>query len=510
MSAAQTPAGDETSTRAGAKPVERPLPGDGPEPPHRTLVTPPAASRTVRRRWVLGGGVLALLLILFEGVPWLLNALTTVSTDDAYVNGHVTFVAPRVPGQVTRVLVDDNNRVKAGDLLVQLDREPYRVRVSIARAKVDAARADLVAAEAQARSTEGEARSLRFDLDHAIEDVDNQVSLMRARVAALDSDKAAVTRAQSDYDRAQRLHPSGAASTEEVEHRRQALRTAQADLKAALEGVYEIRESLGLPARPPSGDDLAQVPPDLDQTYSKVREAQAKLIQVMAKLGYAISFERTPAQMIADFYKRDAQGDIDRILAQIRQGAPAVAQAKSKVSEARRALDQARLDLRYTDVVAEIDGVITRREVNPGDDVVVGQGLMAIRSLTDIWVDANFKETQLVDLRIGQPADLYVDMYGKRHVFEGRVSGFTMGTGSTLALLPPENATGNFVKVVQRLPVRIDLTDYDPDKAPLFIGLSVTPYVHVRATPTGPDAGRMLQLRPAQPGPAPSAPPTGR
>ena len=123
----------------------------------------------------------------------------------------------------------------------------------------------------------------------------------------------------------------------------------------------------------------------------------------------------------------------------------------------------------------------------------VGQNLMAVRSLKEIWVDANFKETELRDLRIGQPVDLYVDMYGGTHVFKGRVSGFTMGTGSTLALLPPENATGNFVKVVQRLPVRIDLQDYDPDKDPLFIGTSVVPYVRINKPPTGPDAGKFLQ-----------------
>ena len=118
---------------------------------------------------------------------------------------------------------------------------------------------------------------------------------------------------------------------------------------------------------------------------------------------------------------------------------------------------------------------------------------MAIRSLHDIWVDANFKETQLGDLRIGQAADLYVDMYGGRHLFKGRVSGFTMGTGSTLALLPAQNATGNFVKVVQRLPVRIDLEGYDPDKNPLFTGTSVVPYVYINEPPTGPDAGKFLQ-----------------
>ena len=145
------------------------------------------------------------------------------------------------------------------------------------------------------------------------------------------------------------------------------------------------------------------------------------------------------------------------------------------------------------DIVAEIDGVVTRRNVNPGDYVQIGQNLMAVRSLHDIWVDANFKETQLGDLRIGQAVDLYVDMYGGRHVFKGRVSGFTMGTGSTLALLPAQNATGNFVKVVQRLPVRIELEGYDPDKDPLFIGTSVVPYIYINQPPTGPDAGKFLQ-----------------
>jgi membrane fusion protein, multidrug efflux system len=118
---------------------------------------------------------------------------------------------------------------------------------------------------------------------------------------------------------------------------------------------------------------------------------------------------------------------------------------------------------------------------------------MAIRSLRDIWVDANFKETQLRDLRIGQHADLEVDMYGRRKKFEGRITGFTIGTGSTLALLPPQNATGNFVKVVQRLPVRIDVENYDPDKAPLFVGLSVEASVYVRSKPVGPNAGSFLQ-----------------
>jgi membrane fusion protein, multidrug efflux system len=118
---------------------------------------------------------------------------------------------------------------------------------------------------------------------------------------------------------------------------------------------------------------------------------------------------------------------------------------------------------------------------------------MAIRSLSEIWIDANFKETQLRDLRIGQAADLYVDMYGDKKVFRGRITGFTMGTGSTLALLPPQNATGNFIKIVQRLPVRIELEGYDPDKTPLFIGTSVVPYVYLDRPLSGPNAGTFLQ-----------------
>ena len=151
------------------------------------------------------------------------------------------------------------------------------------------------------------------------------------------------------------------------------------------------------------------------------------------------------------------------------------------------------LNLRYCDIVSEIDGVVTRRNVNPGNNVQVGQSLMAIRSLTEIWIDANFKETQLADLRIGQRVRCEVDMYGSRREYEGRITGFTMGTGQTLALLPPQNATGNFVKIVQRLPVRVELTDYDPDKAPLFVGLSVVPYVYYKEPPTGPHAGDVLQ-----------------
>lgn len=483
---------DPGETRARAAAPADAAPGDGKTAlaaPTHAAPPPPTARR--RRFRILA--LLLLIVFVAVGIWWGINALNTVSTDDAYINGHVTFVAPRVPGQVMRVFVDDNNRVRKGDLLVRLDKEPYQVQVNIATAALDAAQADLVLAQAQARGAVGQTRSLRFSLDHAIEDVDNQIALLRLKVATLDSQKATLAKAQADYERALPLVKSSAVSQEEVDRRKEVMLVSQAQVEEALQGVYQVRVSLGLPPKPLSGDDLANVPSDLDQTFSTVRQAEASLLQSAATLGIDDSFNKSPKQLVEDFYRRDPSGDIDRIYEQILKQAPSVKDAESKVGEAQRNLDQAELNLRYCDVVSEIDGVVTRRNVNPGNNVIAGQSLMAVRSLTDIWVDANFKETQLAKLRIGQVADLDVDMYGSRQRFKGRISGFEFGTGSTLALLPPENATGNFVKVVQRLPVRIDLIDYDPDKVPLFVGLSVTPSVNLREAPTGADAGKVLQ-----------------
>jgi len=485
----------EPAEPAGRSKSAQPAPPAADSAPVRLAIAPRTDKRGGEKRWRwLVAGLLALGAIIAGG-PRVLESFHTVSTDDAYVNGHVTFVAPRVPGKVVRVLVDDNNRVRKGQPLVQLDPEPYQVQVNIAQAAVTAARANLVTAQAEVRGAEGQARSLRFNLERAIEDVDNRIALLHSKVAILVSQQSVLARAKLDYERVlPLLDPSiGGVTQEEVDNRKQAMLGAQANVEAALQDVYQIRAGLGLPPVPSPGESLTQVPPDLDQTYSGVRQAQASLIQAAAQLGVTGPVDQSPRQMIADFYKRDPNGDINRIYAQLLKEAPAVKQAESRLAEAQRNLDQAELNLRYCDVPADIDGVVTRRNVNPGDYVVVGQSLMGLRSLTEIWVDANFKETQLAALRIGQAVDLDVDMYGSRHRFQGRISGFTNGTGSTLALLPAENATGNYVKVVQRLPVRIELLNYDPNKTPLFVGLSVTARVHVNEPPTGPDAGKVLQ-----------------
>jgi membrane fusion protein, multidrug efflux system len=433
----------------------------------------------------------------------------TVWTDDAYVNGHATSVAPRAPGQVTRVLVDDNYRVKKGDVLVELDKEPYQVQVQIKKAAVEVATTNLLAAQAQVRGQVAHARANRFKLEQALEDVNNQIANLRARVASLESKKATLRLTQANLKRGEELAPVGGISKEELDRRRQTAAVAQADVDQALHQVYVIRARLRLPNQPPGGRDPAEVPPDLEQNASAVRAALADLAQTMARIGRPLPRAgATPQQVLEDFKQLYARADSDAVLKQLVSQAPAVKQAEAKLLQAQSNLDRARLNLTYCEVVSAIDGIVTRRSVNPGDYVRVGQSLMAVRSLREIWIDANFKETQLAELRIGQRVKVAVDMYAGRKAFNGRITGFTMDTGRTPAPLPPEGAGGKRAKVVQRLPVRIELTDYDPEGPnPLFIGLSCTAHVYYQEPPTGPHAGKYLQplaprpRAPTEPGP---------
>jgi membrane fusion protein (multidrug efflux system) len=498
----------ETSAGAwggsAAKPADQPadqaqqdaarlgLPADRPPQRHEATQT----SHTWRKRLF---PVVAMVAFVFGGyrlVPIVKTMLDTISTDDAYINGHVTFLAPRVAGQVSRVLVDDNMRVERGDVLVQLDKEPYQVQLAIKQAAVEAAKADLTASQAQVRAIVGLVRAGRFQLERAMEDVNTKIANLRADVATFNSRKAALELARANLRRGQELQPSGGISKEELDVRSQTVKVSEANVDQSLQAVYADRVGLGLPAPPPEGHKLGDTPPELVETYSAVRQALGQLIQSAAQLGYSpVAFDVTPSQAVESFLKLDPEGkgNVEHIYAKLIPEAPAIKQAEAKLVQAQRDLAQAELDLRYCDVVSEIGGVVTRRNVNPGNNVQAGQSLMAVRSLTEIWIDANFKETQLADLRIGQRVRCEVDMYGRRREFEGRITGFTMGTGQTLALLPPQNATGNFVKIVQRLPVRIEMNDYEPEKAPLFVGLSVVPYVYYKEPATGPHAGEFLQ-----------------
>ena len=218
-----TPA--ETKDGPSSAPADQPAPPDQHGTPsavsHPGITPTPSEagspSHPVRKWLLLAGVVVGLGIGGYLLVPWVVTAMNTVSTDDAYVNGHVTFVAPRVAGQVSKVLVDDNYRVKKGDILVQLDKEPYQVQVAIKKAAVEAAEADLAAAQAQVRGQVAQARANRFKLEHAIQDVDNQIANLRAAVATLNSRKAALELAQANFKRGEALVPSGAIAKENLD-----------------------------------------------------------------------------------------------------------------------------------------------------------------------------------------------------------------------------------------------------------------------------------------------------
>ena len=266
---------DLTSAR-NADPAPNPQ-----NPPGAGSVSPEKQKPTRRRKILLGAtGVLILAGALWFGIPWVQTMLNTVSTDDAYVNGHVTFVAARVRGQVARVLVDDNYRVRRGDLLVELDKEPFQIAVAVKKAAVDTATADLEAAKAQVRGIEAEARSRRWTLQHAVEDVDNQVALLRARIAGVDKSWAELALAEVDFDRAAKLVVSSDVPRSEYDRRQAALLAARADVTAALADVRQIRASLGLPQRP-DGEDLGQVPP-----VTGLRKSQAATLRRSSTLDF--------------------------------------------------------------------------------------------------------------------------------------------------------------------------------------------------------------------------------
>ena len=195
------------SEESSPSPINQPTSDIPTQPPPQSAppIKPPGSPSHVRRKWRFVLAFAAAAILLGIGIPKIVHSLHTVSTDDAYVNSHVTFVAPRVAGQVARVLVDDNNRVTKGTVLVELDPEPYRVQVSIKQAMLDAAQAELATARATARSEIGHARSLRFKLQHTIENVDNQVGVLRARVATLDQSRATLALAQTEFKRAKKL-----------------------------------------------------------------------------------------------------------------------------------------------------------------------------------------------------------------------------------------------------------------------------------------------------------------
>jgi membrane fusion protein (multidrug efflux system) len=480
--------------------------------------------RPSRRRIVLIALTLAVLgAAVHYGIPAIYRYFRYESTDDAFVNGHVTYISPRIAGRITEVLVENNQYVEAGQVLAKIDREPFQITadqkwaaLAQARQMVDQQVAALDVATAQAQQAHDQARGQLaavyadwYLLQSVQTLIGYEVASLKSSVANWKLQKANLELAQANLKRGKELVPQGAMSKEEYDQREAAAKVAQQQVDSAVQAVEQARALLDLPASTgPSGTPDATVPSDINETFPGVKYVVASAQQSLAQLGLPIDpsaaktdkvVEKLGALVASSFL--DHVPAVEVAEAQLRQAQAALGGAsfdrghlynQPSVVQAQKDLEQAELNLSYTELRAPIAGFVNGRSVNPGNQVQVAQALMSVFPMNDVWIDANFKEGQLDALRIGQSVDVYVDAYPGR-VFPGRVAGFSAGTGAALSLLPPENATGNFVKVVQRLPVRIELTGPAPQDTPLFIGLSVDPEVDLKTEPRGADAGSRLR-----------------
>jgi len=401
-----------------------------PLPPPKGLANP-----KVRRLLIVAGAV-----VVAAVVGLYLYYRLRESTDDAQVDGHITPIAAKIPGKVEQVLVDDNQAVKAGDVLVKIDPRDYQ-------AALDQARASLGLAEK-------EALSAGIDVPRWKDNLASNTSSAAAQLAEAEAD---VLRAQAAYEQARTADLAFAQAN--VEKSRAAARLAAADLDRFI--PLAAKDEI-------SKQQLDAARANADSTASALKADEERLAQATRNI------EITKAAFLAAQARvEQARAAKDTAKSDLRQVGirSADAQAKiAKVAQAKAAMEAAELQLSYTKIVAPVDGVVTRKQVEPGQVVQAGQGLLVVVPLQSVWVTANFKETQLRRMKPGQRAYVHVDTYGK--TFSGRVDSIAGATGARLSLLPPENATGNFVKVVQRIPVKIVLDPIPPDKAILRPGMN--------------------------------------
>jgi membrane fusion protein (multidrug efflux system) len=389
------------------------------------------------RRLLLGGGAVVLAAI----VGLFIYFHNRETTDDAQVDGHITPMASKVYGRVQQVLVDDNQAVKAGQVLVKIDPRDYQ-------AALDQAKAALALAESEARSAGVDVPKTREDVASGNSNADAQLTGAQADIA----------KAQATYEQSQTADLAYAQAN--VEKSQANAELAKADLARYLPLMEkgEISKQQYDAAKANADASASALQADLQ------KQAQAQRNVAVAK-----------AQLDAAKARADqARAGVASARADVKQVSmkAADAQAKlAKVEQARAQLEAAQLNLSYTEITAPVDGLATHKQVEPGQIVQAGQGLLVVVPLQNVWVTANFKETQLKNMKPGQKAEVKVDTYGK--TFSGRVDSIAGATGSVLSLLPPENATGNYVKVVQRIPVKIVLDPIPSEKAVLRPGMNV-------------------------------------
>jgi len=369
-------------------------------------------------------------------------------TDDAQVDAHVTQVSARVGGTITKILVDDNQLVEAGTVLVELDPRDYQVALDKSRAELADDEANAVAAQSNvpitsttAASNVTTARGGVVQAQSGVSAADKEVEAARARLvsaqARLREAEANATKASRDVERLRGLLAKDEISQQQFDATTSAAEAQRAAADAARSQVAEAEVGIRV-----AESKLAQARAGEQQAHAELQTAETGPAQITATKAHAAS-------------------------------------AEARTQQARANLAQAELNLQYAVVKAPIRGVVSKKGINVGQVVQPGQPLLAVVQLDDVWMTANYKETQLKDMRPGQRARVDVDALGGRE-FHGKVDSLAGATGARFSLLPPENATGNFVKVVQRVPVKIVLdAGQDPEHL-LRPGMSVTATVYTK------------------------------
>lgn len=379
------------------------------------------------------GLVIGILILLVVGF-FVYRYLTSYEdTDDAQIDGHINSISARISGHILKLDVADNQYVAAGQVLVEIDPADYQVAYNRAKADFDDA------------ESAAEAAGVTVPITSI-----NTSSQVSATQADVNSARAGIQAAKQQYEAAQAQLQEAEANNTKAQHDLERYK-----LLVAKQEISQQQYDQAYAAAAASAATVAGAKASAQAAQQQVTQAEGRLVQAEANYRYAST---APRQM-----------RVTRARA-----AQALAQAQLK----KAVLDQAALDLEYTKVRAPVDGIVSNRTVEVGQNVSPGQQLMNVINLTDIWITANFKETQLADMRVGQPVTIHVDANGR--TYNGKVNSVAGASGARFSLLPPENATGNYVKVVQRIPVKIVLDpDQNKDHA-LRPGMSVEPKVWIR------------------------------
>ena len=449
------------------------------EVPERELVVdtedkPKPNGKRRKRIFVFGG--LGLFVAILAGFGYWLYARQYESTDDAFIDGDIVQVSPKVSAYVTKIYVKNNQFVHKGDPLVDLDPKDYELKLEQAKAQLENAKSQHGLAQANValttKTTGASQTQARSNIETTKSNVQQTVAAADSKKSLINQAQAAVRTAQANLAQTRAQVPQAESNVHlaEVEYNRRRVLFDRGDIsRQALD--QELNTLQSTRAQLDSAQKLVLAAQSkVDEANSAVASAEENYRQSLAQVNVTQSQVDESRGRLLDANAAPERIDVSQSQAEA---------AESQVGAAQAAVDQAEQELSYTKIVAPEDGYVTKKTIEEGQLVQVGAPLMALSLSDDIWVVANFKETQLELMRVGQNVDIKVDAY-PNDTFHGQIESFQVGTGSRFSVLPSENATGNYVKVVQRVPIKIVFNE-KPDKVHLLApGMSVEPSVKVR------------------------------